>query len=143
MTVPAIRLPEVGAVLGKVDVELYDDPEQAAVAIAQEILNSQSAQDVLRSRETVPAAELLDIPIEVTTVRFNRSDFDQGPSLYALMRAIILETGEVVIVTCGGRNVLAQLYRLCQLEALPTRVRITRAKRATSAGYNPLWLIGA
>jgi hypothetical protein len=54
-----------------------------------------------------------------------------------------LEDGSNVIVSCGGANVLAQLYRLVKDGRIPEAVTIEESRKPTAKGYRPLWIVGA
>lgn len=116
------------------------DTDAATVEILARILRAESVDDVLAPQAPVPLQQLIGFPIVVDGVRWMRSDFDEGPGMYALVDAVHRDTGEKFLGTCGGMNVLAQLFAMDRLGAFPVHVVVTRARKATANGYFPLWL---
>lgn len=123
--------------------QALEDPEQVSRTIAERILSAGSVEEVLTPGEARHARELLDTPVTVHAVHFNQSDFEDGIGFYAVVDVTDTESGDTFAVTCGGRNVMAQLYQLARLNALPCDVRFTQARKPTRAGYWPLWLVKA
>jgi len=120
-----------------------EDAEDISRSIALRILTAQTADGVFDTGGATPAQELLGVPIMVKAVRWNRSGLDGGPKVFAVIEGDNLQDGTAVIVTCSGRNVMAQLHRLNQLGSFPLAVKIVKAERPTAAGYTPLWLARA
>ena len=118
----------------------FVDPEQASRDIVMQILAAPDEAGVFDIAGTTAVEDILDRPIQINGAKAMRSAYDAGATMYLLLDAADLETGEQLKVTCGARNVMAQLYRLVQLHALPVRGRICRTDRPTAAGYYPLWL---
>lgn len=122
------------------DTPEFIDPEQASRDIVMQILNAESIDAVLDMAGTTPCEEILDRPIEIRAARAMRSAFEQGATMYLLLDVVDLDTSEALKVTCGARNVMAQLYRITQIGKLPVRGRICQSDRPTAQGYYPLWL---
>lgn len=116
------------------------DTDSTTVEILARILSSESADQVLAPLVPVAASAMVGFPIIVDAVRWMKSDFAEGAGMYALIDAVDQSTGEKRLITCGGMNVLAQLFALERLQAFPVHVKITRAAKATANGYFPLWL---
>lgn len=116
------------------------DPDEAARAIVTRILGAQTADDVLKVAGTLSADDVLDQPMVVHDVRWMKSAFEEGAGAFGVVTITRGEDGQAETLTCGGRNVLAQLARLAELKALPVKCKLTRADKPTSAGYYPLWL---
>lgn len=123
------------------ETERFEDPAEIARAIMERILTADTPEAVLEQSGTTSARDVLEVPLELTDARFMRSGFDEGPGAYALLTMVNAD-GEQLTVTCGGRNVLAQVFRLKQLAALPRRVKFVEAGQ-TAQGYRPLWLNAA
>lgn len=123
------------------------EPQDAAAAgmeIAARILRAESVDEVFEQGGATPALEVIDVPLIVNGLRWNRSDYEgEGAKVYALIDATRADSGEELTITCGSRNVMAQLYRLDQLGALNTPVKIVRAERETARGFRPMWLARA
>jgi hypothetical protein len=130
------------------DAELPElEPEDAgeiAKGIVERILTAGTVDDVLDQGKTTPAKDVLDIPMLVRSVRWNRSALEgEGPSIYALLEVTLLDDGSEAVVTCGSRNVMAQLYRLATLGALDTPVMIKESTKPSASGRRPMWLVRA
>jgi hypothetical protein len=116
------------------------DPEESTRAILARILAADTAEQVLATRDVVHAKDILGEPLLIDTIKWQRSDYQQGSSCYVVMSGKRLQDESPVTVTCGGRNVMMQLLKLQHIGALPARMRITQAAKQTANGYLPLWL---
>lgn len=117
-----------------------EDPEAISLAIVERILNATSVEEVLTPNQVVHARDIIGVPLNVTGIRWLESDFESGPGMYAIMDCVRADTDAHLVVSCGGQNVLAQLWKLNDLGAFPARVVIQQAPRPTKAGFLPLWL---
>lgn len=125
------------------DDNLVDDPTNVTLDIIGKILGATSADEVLGREEATHARDMIDTPFALTGVKFNRSTFDgDGPAFYAVLSGAS-EDGENVAVTCGARNVIAQAWKLADLDALPIKVVIRQSAKPTAAGYHVMWLEAA
>jgi hypothetical protein len=116
------------------------DADQVTLEIIGRILGAETVDDVLEGGGAVHARDMLNEPFNLLDVRFNRSDFEgSGPAFYALLVGVD-NNGERVTITCGARNVLAQAWKLRDLNALPVAVMLEEAERPTAKGYKPMWL---
>ena len=116
------------------------DPDQVTIDIIGRILKATSVEDVLGGAGATHARDFLGVPFTLTDVRFNRSDFgDTGPAFYALLQGAD-DNGEAVTITCGARNVIAQAWKLRDMEALPVKVELAESERPTRRGYKVMWL---
>ena len=114
--------------------------DEVTVDIIGRILNATSVDDVLGGTQATHARDFLDTPFALTGVRFNQSDFEgAGPKFYALLEGAD-RNGEKVTITCGARNVIAQAWKLKDMDALPVQVELRQSDRPTRAGYHVLWL---
>ena len=118
----------------------FVDPEEASREIVLRILASGDADQVFDQAGTTPCSDILNTPIKITGARAMKSAYESGATMYLLLDVVDLTSGESLLVTCGARNVMAQLYRLTQLDALPVDCRIVPSERPTAEGYRPLWL---
>lgn len=121
----------------------WEDPVEIARQIVQRILEAPDIDAVLEQLNVEHARDVLGQVFVLSNARFQRSRFAgtegaTGPSLYALLD-LEDKKGLPHTVTCGGRNVLAQLYRMLELGALPVQIRFVEGSE-TSNGYKPLWL---
>jgi hypothetical protein len=116
------------------------DPAVAAMDIVRRILAADSIEDVLKGTPAIHAADVVNTPLIITGFTFNESDLtESGPGFYMLIDCADSQ-GEPYKVTCGAVNVMAQLWRLQQLEALPLVAKIVESEKKTKAGYRPMWL---
>ena len=122
------------------DTPEFVDPEQASRDIVMQILAAEDVDAVFDIAGTTPVNEILGKAIQIDKARAMRSAYDAGATMYLLLDVVDLETGESLKVTCGARNVMAQLYRITQVGRLPVKGRICQTDRPTAAGYYPLWL---
>lgn len=126
--------------LGLLDI---GDADVIAFQIAQRIMDSDSPEAVLAEQTLPDAAEFLGQPLQVEEVGFLKSDFEGGLGLYAIIAGRAVGTDEPFRFSCGGTNVVAQLARLMELNALPAQVVLMEAPRPTAQGFKPLWLKAA
>lgn len=110
------------------------------MAIVQRILASESVEEVLAETEAIHARDVLGAALQITGYSFNNSTLGgDGPKFYMLIDCVD-DGGEAFKVTCGAVNVMAQLYRLAELGAIPGLFRIVESDKETSAGFRPMWL---
>jgi hypothetical protein len=118
---------------------ILTEAEQVSQEIAGRILGAPSVADVLAPQVTTPAEDVVNVPLTLTGVKWLESTLNQGPKVYAVVSAVSRD-GQVLTITTGASTVLAQLYRLVQLDGFPCSVRFVKAEKATKAGYHPMWL---
>jgi|SRR5271156_5615984 len=118
-----------------------EDPAAVSAAIVANILQAPTAEAVLQQASTTQAEDVIGQRLLVRGVRWQHSDIADGPGFYALIDAVD-DQGEVHVITCGSRNVMAQLFRLGELNALPCHVAIMQQEKATAAGFFPMFLEG-
>lgn len=131
----------VEAALLDPSVQIADDPDRSAREIIEQILRAESADDVLARAEAIHARDMLDEPFVALGVRFLNSDFaGEGMSIYAVIDGST-KAGERIVVTCGARNVVAQLHRLGTLGSFPIPVMIVESGRARPGQSAPMRLV--
>lgn len=117
--------------------------DQTSIDIIARILKATTAADVLGREDVIHARDIADEPFTLLGVKFNRSEFDgAGPQFYALLDATNAD-GEALKITCGAKNVIAQVWRLADLGALPCDVVLKESSKPTAAGYKVMWLEAA
>jgi hypothetical protein len=131
---------EVERFLTSVEAAVMDDPAAISAAIVANILQARTAEDVFGTNDVTPAEDVLGQRLTIRGVRWNRSRYDDGPTVYAMIDAVD-DDGEVLTISCSGRNVMAQLFRLNELGAFPAVCAIVQADRPTAAGYFVLNLV--
>jgi hypothetical protein len=128
----------VAAIMDGQPLPAIGDPEIVSRAILERILAAETFEEAFRPQQLTGWREYLDQPVQVRDFRLNRSGYENGSPVYAVVDLTVLETGEAVTVTCGGRNVLMQLVRALQKGWLDRPVRLTAKK--TAEGFEALWL---
>lgn len=134
-------------ILGDEELPSASDPEIVSRAIVERIMAAETFDETFRPQQLESWQQYLDTPVVVRTFHLNRTTFDASENAGAPVYAVcdlVLGDGEIVTVTCGGRNVLAQLVKMLQngwLDNADYAVKMT-AKR-TAEGYNALWLVAA
>ena len=97
------------------------DPEAVQADMVKRILESDSLQHVFAGFESVPARDIEGELVDVTGIAWMRSGFKDGPGVYALLRCTMVESGLPVVVSMGGRTVMASFLWAQQHEAMPFR----------------------
>lgn len=116
------------------------DPEEAARDIMRRILEAPDLDSVFDQAGTISAEDVIGKPLRIRGFKAMKSAYEEGANVYFLIDAVDGDTGEVLTINCGARNVMAQLYRAGQLDGFPLDAAIVKARKATAAGYYPLWL---
>lgn len=116
------------------------DPEDTARSIIARIMSATTEEDILKANRVVHAREILGTPIEIIAVKWQRSTFAEGATVYAVVEARQLDAEKSFMCTVGGRNVMAQLLNMQHRGFLPFRAVIQQAAKPTEAGYYPLWM---
>lgn len=102
--------------------------DDAMERIGQDIMEAATAEDVLGGSGAIGAENVLDMPLTIRGFIL-RAAHDEYPDqdAFAVIDAIIEGTGEVVLITCGGFNVMNALIRLDQLKSFPVEHVVFRA----------------
>ena len=131
------------------------DPEAMGRAMALRILEA-SPDEAFELRQATPIEELLTEvhsvntdgssnmctpPLQLRGVSWQKSDFDSNGGVYAILDCAVVETGEARVVTCGGRFLMAGLYRLEMDGSFPTVMQCVQVGRAKAGQSRALRLI--
>ena len=119
------------------------DPEAVTHGIVARILEATSLADVLNKQQVVSLRDLSMRPLKVLDVRWGESSYEGGVPFYAIMDCVDLSTGEKIVASCGGQQVLAQLFMMQKNGWLPADVQVETTMKPTSGGYFPIWLAPA
>jgi hypothetical protein len=120
----------------KISVAESSDPDAVISEIVAGILQS---DDPLAQSTAAGGRDILGVPILIESVDWRNSDFSgEGLGIFAVVHARD-QGGQKMAITCGGRNVLAQLYRLVKDGSLPVGVHFEESK-PTARGTTVLWL---
>lgn len=114
--------------------------QQSQAGIVARILGAEGADKVLDMGEPTKAEELEQVPLLVNGVSWQRSTFEEGPGVYAVIDAVREDRNEPLKVTCGSVNVMTQLLKLQTMGAFPQKVKIVKSSKPTASGYYPFWL---
>lgn len=117
-----------------------EDPLEIQRAIFARIMEAETPEEVFAQAGTTPWQDHIGRPFIVHAIRWLNSSYEEGAPVYALVEAADPETGEAVLLSCGGVNVMAQLLKLRGLDALPLAVKLMQAPKETAQGFRPLWL---
>lgn len=134
------------AILGEGDGKLpvMDDPEAVAREIAYRILDAADADELFEQATATSARDVLNVPLRIKSVRWQESRYEgEGPKVYALIDAERGDNGDSELITCGSRNVMAQLYRAGQLGMLPMDNFVKLVENETARGTGAMWLARA
>lgn len=120
-----------------------EDPQAISRSIIARILDSDSAEAVFGGQEAVGGKEILGRPFTIHDVRWHRSAYTEegGLPVFAVLDVTMLDDGERKAVTTGSANVMAQVFKLKQLGALPCDCKFEESAAPTSSGYRPQWLV--
>lgn len=126
-------------------IEVVDDPEQISREIFEQILGSESDEDLNQVgqatgwRELEGQQVLLEQPF-----RWRPSSYEEGAPVFLVVPAqLVGPEGELkpVVLTTGSMNVIAQLMSMAARGTYKGRiVSLHRSEKASSRGYYPLWL---
>lgn len=126
------------AILGRGELPPAADPEAMSQAIMERILGASSFEEAFTQQDLTPWRSLLEVPVYVRDVHFNRSGYE-GQAVYAVCDLELADGSESkVTVSCGGKNVLAQLVAMLKngWQGNPVRLIANR----TGEGFDALWL---
>lgn len=151
MTEKSINLPSnVDAMLQGMGVAAtIDDPAQIQRTIMEGILSSDSLEDIFSENmgELENGRNLINVPVHVTGVRWNGSDYAEDGSsslpFYGVVEAVKINTdgtlGDKVNFSCGATTALAQLWKTDTLGAYPLDLVLVESGRTTKSGFKPYW----
>lgn len=138
---PSVR-EMVESVAGTISVE---DKFEISLSIIDRILNAETEEDVFAAVGALVHSrdELVNVPIEVTDVRYNVSRFEGETSLgfYAVFDFVDLRNNVKKTGSVGSLNCMAQLYRLAKLGKLPAELKLSRTAAPTASGFYPLFFV--
>ena len=122
------------------DQEVMSDPAEAQRQIIAQLLDAQSDDDLENFGNAISWADMKGVPIEIRGFRWLPSQFDEGPAVFMVVQGTRLDTGEPVVLTTGGANVMAQLANLATRGSLVGAIREMVEGSKTRQGFTPLWL---
>lgn len=139
-TAELVPFDNIAELLFNPDVVIDDDPERNRREIVQQILDAETADEVLADTEVTHARDYLGIPFNVLGFNLHTSAYADGPGVFAAIDAASME-GEKLVLTCGAVNVIAQLYRLAELGQLPRQVMLIEKGTGKDGKRPPMKLV--
>lgn len=127
--VAGVALPEV------------ENSADVARLIVERILSAETEEELFASQEAMGWREYEGRTMEVRGVRWNRSSYDQGAPVYAVVDAVDIVTGQFVTLTTGSKSVMATLLWYDIRAAWPTRLVLQPTKGKTAEGFQPYRLV--
>lgn len=118
------------------------DEDQYAVmaSIISEIMDSGSAEEVLREKSALHARDILNVPLVLHGFEIREGDFeDSMTGHYAALTMSRRGSEGTRVVTTGAIKVLAKLYKLDQLNEFPYIVCFT--EKETKKGYGVIDMV--
>lgn len=118
------------------------DTEVDAAMIAAQILGAGSLEEGLGESKAESLGNHLEEPFVIHDAKFQRSDEayqGQGSPVYAVIDATFRSTGERVVLTSGGLNVLAGLGLIHKLDQWGETFKAKKVR--TNSGFDALRLV--
>ena len=103
---------------GNIDVVSNDDLQADMV---RRILESPDLATAFADFKSQSVDTILQELVEVQGVAWLKSAFKEGPAVYALLKVHIIDSGELVTVSMGGRSLMASFVWAQRNEAMPIR----------------------
>lgn len=122
-----------------------EDSAEAQYSIAEDILAADDLGALFKERKSIAARDLVGVALRINSVKIRASTLEGKQGNYLLIDAVLLDTGEVIVMNTGAPNIVALLLRAAQLGVLPLEVVVAEAAKATPGRNAPLTLrpIGA
>lgn len=83
--------------------------EEVTADIVRRILGAETLAEAAQDFTATPAENIEGIIVEVRSVAFMQSAFTEGAPVYALMRCVPDGSSKELVVSIGGRSVMAML----------------------------------
>lgn len=111
-----------------------ENPAQISLDIVERILTADTIEEATAG--TTDIVEIINQPLTVSLRSWNPSKLGEF-GVFAVLECKD-GTGKEHIISCGGRNVVAIVYRLWKEDRFPVRAQFRDAE--TAQGYTTLWL---
>lgn len=126
------------------DVEVTSASE-VAVQIANRILQAESIDDVLGMADSAGtgARDIVGRPFTIMALpvwRKAKEAYKEGSGFFVVLQLGMKDTNEVIPVTTGAANVLAQLYTMQTKGMLPNDIVMQFTEKSANSGNEVLWL---
>lgn len=126
-------------------VEVVDDPEQISREIFEQILGSQSNEELNQLGAATGWRELEGKRVKLgSSFKWRPSSYEEGAPIFLVVPAeLVGPDGALsrVTLTTGSLNVIAQLMNMAARGTYEgTIVTLERSSKPSARGYHPLWL---
>jgi hypothetical protein len=136
------------ALLGEGRLQVPDeDPDVVTARIVGRILDADSMEKTFAPSSVIKGDDFVNVPFTIEAVTWLSSDYEEGgPGVFALADGVCrgntveASAGDIVKVSLGGAQVIAQLYKAVANGWLPLDVVIRKTEKATKRGFHPKWL---
>lgn len=106
--------------------------------IIVDILNATSWEDLNRDAEMDDMRDWVGKRIKVTNMIRRESTLDNGMPWYLIVDAVDVKSGELVKINTSSGSIMAKLAMLHHWGNIPAVMTVTKAEKATKAGFHPL-----
>lgn len=130
------------AILAKQGLTLAES-EQLSEMMAARLAAETDVEKLLDETGSLATQEIIGIPFQLRNVVLNRSTIADSIGVYMLLDAVMLDTGEEVVITTSAAKVMVKAGRLAELGALPRDVKIIEARAGEPGRSAPLTLVAA
>jgi hypothetical protein len=124
------------------------DANASIAGILAGILTAETSEQALAALELDRAKQMCgDEPggkspvLLITGARALKSAFEEGAACYALISAVVVESGETIRFTTGAYAVQAVVLKHIAEGWMPFKARLEISRKATQRGFYPLNLI--
>lgn len=136
----AITELEDALLTGELSAEVLSDPVEQQRQIIAQLLSAETDEELENFGNAIGWRELMEVPIEIRNFRWLPSQYDEGPAVFMVVQGTRLDTGEPVVLTTGGANIMAQLANMAKRGTLIGAIRELVEGTKTRQGFTPLWL---
>jgi hypothetical protein len=118
-----------------------EDSSEIQKTIIESILAADSIEEAFSDNigGLQDARDMLGVPITISDVRWNASDYEEGLPFYGVVDAQVIENGEKFQIAVGATTAVAQLYKAQTEDAFPLNVKIVESAKQTKKGFRPYW----
>lgn len=117
--------------------------DDAMADMIQGILTADSIDAALAVSETIGLEDLVGETLIVRGASLRESQIDEGYPVYAVIDAVMRDTGEKVVITTGALKVVAQLCKFQMMNAWPVTVRTISIQSQSNAKRHVLQFVVA
>lgn len=117
-----------------------EDEDAVQRRILESMLKAKSAEELLNAGASIPASQLVDIPLRIERIRAAESTMGGGMDMYLHVDATILANKDHVTFSCSARDVVVKLLLASKEGFLPMNAKLEQSKKATKNGYFPMFI---